>query len=338
MTTLPKDCSKDPKLVSPPSDTISDLSFSPTANFLSVASWDKSVRIYEIKPDGTSVGLATYNHDAPVLCNMFSPDGTKVASGGGDNIVKVFDPASNTNKSVGKHDAPISCISWVSPQQQILISGSWDKTVKYWDLRQANSIGSINMPDRIYAMDSLFPLLAVGLANQELAFINLEMPFEIVKKMESSIKFPIRDVAAFHNPGFGAVIATAEGRCSIQHIDEKLKHNAKDANFTFKAHRDKSKVYPVNRVTFNPTRTCMATGGGEGVFSLWDKENRVRLGNYKVSPCASITAIEFNGNSSIFAYAVGYDWSQGYKGHTKNGPFYVGLHAMTKDDLERPKK
>ncbi|KAF2164196.1 hypothetical protein M409DRAFT_25539 [Zasmidium cellare ATCC 36951] len=43
------DLSKDP-----PAYCISDLRFSPTEDYLSVASWDKKVRIYEIANDGPS--------------------------------------------------------------------------------------------------------------------------------------------------------------------------------------------------------------------------------------------------------------------------------------------
>ncbi|KAI0239114.1 RNA export factor gle2, partial [Massospora cicadina] len=295
------------------------------------------VRIYEIKPDGSSVGKAMYHHDAPVLSTCFSPDGTKVASGGGDCVAKVFETGVGAARVVAKHDSPISGVCWTSPQQQFLITGSWDRTIKYWDLRQAAPIGSITMADRVYSMDVAYPLLAVGLANQTLAFVNLENPFAIAKSLESTIKFPIRAIAAFQQPSLGAVLTTAEGRCSIQHVDAKPRVGEKDPNFIFKAHRDKSKVYAVNCAAYSPIRNILATAGSDGVFSFWDKEQRVRLGNYKPTPSASITAIAFNGDSSIFAYAVGYDWAQGYKGHSKAGPFYVNLHSITKDDYERKK-
>lgn len=52
---------------------------------------------------------------------------------------------------------------------------------KYWDLRQANPIGSIALPDRVHAMDVAHPLMVVGLANQALVFVNLDNPFAIAK-------------------------------------------------------------------------------------------------------------------------------------------------------------
>lgn len=57
----------DRDLTSPPEDSISDLSFSPQAEFLAVSSWDKKVRIYEVTPNGESQGKAMYEHQGPVL-------------------------------------------------------------------------------------------------------------------------------------------------------------------------------------------------------------------------------------------------------------------------------
>lgn len=59
-------------LNSPPEDSISDLSFSPTANFLAVASWDKSLSVYEINNTG-GIGRAKFSTEAPVLSCHWSP-------------------------------------------------------------------------------------------------------------------------------------------------------------------------------------------------------------------------------------------------------------------------
>ena len=67
------DLSKDVALNNPPEDSISDLSFSPTADLLAVASWDKKVRIYEVNDQGASQGKALFEHEAPVLACCWSP-------------------------------------------------------------------------------------------------------------------------------------------------------------------------------------------------------------------------------------------------------------------------
>lgn len=69
------DLKNDVALSDPPTDTISDLSFSPAPNgpdFLAIASWDNKVRIYEIAANGQSQGRHVYEHSQPVLNCDFS--------------------------------------------------------------------------------------------------------------------------------------------------------------------------------------------------------------------------------------------------------------------------
>ena len=60
------DITKDQVLNHLPEDSVSALCFSPQADHLAVASWDKKVRIYEIM-NGDSAGRALFSHEGPVL-------------------------------------------------------------------------------------------------------------------------------------------------------------------------------------------------------------------------------------------------------------------------------
>ncbi len=72
---------KDTEVASPPSDSISSLSFSPAANYLIATSWDNQVRCYEVQANGQSAGKAAISHDQPVLCSDWSADGSTVFTG-----------------------------------------------------------------------------------------------------------------------------------------------------------------------------------------------------------------------------------------------------------------
>lgn len=66
-----------------------------------------------------------------VLCSTWKDDGTTVFSGGCDKQVKMWPLLSGGQPmTVAMHDAPISEIAWI-PQLNLLVSGSWDKTLKY---------------------------------------------------------------------------------------------------------------------------------------------------------------------------------------------------------------
>ena len=50
--------------------------------------------------------------------------------------------------NVGTHDAPIRCVEYC-PDVNVIISGSWDSTVKLWDPRTPCSAGSFSQPDKV---------------------------------------------------------------------------------------------------------------------------------------------------------------------------------------------
>jgi mRNA export factor len=112
-----------------PGDSVSSLSFSPKSNLLVATSWDNQVRCWEIV-GGSSQPKASISHDQPVLCSAWKDDGTTVFSGGCDKQVKMWPLLSGGQaQTVAMHDAPVKEIAWI-PQMNLLVSGSWDKTLR----------------------------------------------------------------------------------------------------------------------------------------------------------------------------------------------------------------
>ncbi|KAK8616582.1 hypothetical protein V6N13_018127 [Hibiscus sabdariffa] len=163
----------------PPSDSVSSLSFSPKANFLIATSWDNQVRCWEISWNGTAVGStpkASITHDQLFLCSAWKDDGMTVFSGGCDKQVKMWPLLSGGQPTtVAMHDAPIKEVSWI-PEMNLLATGSWDKTLKYWDTRQSNPVHTQQLPDRCYALTVKYPLMVVGTADRNLIVFNLQNP------------------------------------------------------------------------------------------------------------------------------------------------------------------
>jgi mRNA export factor len=330
-------------LANPPEDSISDLAFSPQAEYLSVASWDKKVRIYEISPQGDSQGRALYEHQAPVLSTHWFPDGSKVASGGCDNAVRVYDLQSGQSAQVGQHDNAVSSVRAIDlgTGAPIIASSSWDKTVKYWDLRQQQPVTTIQLPERAYSMDSQKKLLVVGTAERHIVLVDLSNPGSIFKTIASPLKWQTRVVACYPQ-GNGYAVGSIEGRCAIQYVDvgEQTK-----LGFSFKCHREQittprneSIVYPVNAISFHPVYGTFSTSGADGTIHFWDKDSRYRL-KYSRPVGGTVSATAFNRTGTIFAYAVSYDWSKGYQFNTPSYPNLIKIHPVTEAEAKpRPKK
>ena len=97
---------------------------------------------------------------------------------------------------VAQHDAPIKKVGWVDALGTgILATGSWDKTIKvgylqihliatslmpscpkYWDLRSANPVATVDLLERCYTFDIQYPFIVVGTAEGHIQIFNITDP------------------------------------------------------------------------------------------------------------------------------------------------------------------
>lgn len=111
----------------------------------------------------------------PVLDVAWSDDGSKIFAAGCDKTVKCWDLASNQLVQVGAHDQPIKTCHWIkAPNYQCVMTGSWDKSIKFWDLRSQTPIGTLMLPERVFCADVFYPMAVVGAANKQIIIYNLE--------------------------------------------------------------------------------------------------------------------------------------------------------------------
>lgn len=323
-------------------DSISDLAFSPAANYLAAASWNNTVRIWAIDEQRQSNAQAEIKFEAPALACAWSQDGNKIAGVGADNHVRLLDLQNGGGQplSFKAHDQPIRCCKFGNISgNQYLITGSWDKKIKYWDLRSDKPIAELDQQDRVYTLDVKDNLLVVGTADRYINVISLADPTKIYKTVQSPLKFQTRVVSCFKEAN-GYAVGSIEGRCAIQYVEEK----DSSSNFSFKCHRenqpnnkDVSNVYSVNAISFHPEHGTFSTAGSDGTFHFWDGNAKHRLKGYPATG-APITATAFNRQGTIFAYASCYDWSQGYQNNTPGKKPKVMLHQVIPEEVKpRPK-
>ncbi|EIW74254.1 Poly(A)+ RNA export protein [Coniophora puteana RWD-64-598 SS2] len=354
MTSLAPGITADIEIPNPPEDSISSLAFSPNGrgpsagnDFLAVGSWDASVRIYEVAPNGQAIGRALYKHDAPVLNVAWGPDLSRVFSGGADNAARMFDTATGQATQVGAHDAPVRSVRWAQVNGSgLLITSGWDKIVKYWDVRAPSGtpVGSVQLPERCYSMDVCTTgsrhFLVAATAERHVSMYDLVNPATPWKNLSSPLKWQTRVVRCFEplpeaKSGTGFAIGSIEGRLGVHFAEDRETVN----NYTFRCHRqeptkNETKIFAVNDIVFHPVHGTFVTCGSDGTISVWDKDARTRQKTFDTAP-GPISALSCSGSGRFLAYAVSYDWSRGHGGMTPGHPNKVLLHTCKDEEFKR---
>jgi len=233
----------------------------------------------------------------------------------------------------------------------MIVTGSWDRTVKYWDLRSATPAAQLSFAERVYSLDARNRLLVIATADRQLHLVNLDNWGAIWSTRQSPLKHQSRVVTCFLD-ATGFALGGIEGRVSFQYASQqddaryqkvlhyviRLKLIWLSKSYSFKCHRDKevnnmTNVWTINDISVHPVHGTFSTCGSEGSFQFWDKERKCRLKEYR-DVGGPISATAFNRNGTIFAYAVSYDWSKGYSHNTPNLPNKIMLHPVLADDCK----
>lgn len=104
--------------------------------------------------------------------------------------------------------------------EPMLATGSWDKTVRYWDLRTPAPVATLACQERVYSMDIRDKLLVIGTAEKHVHIVDLENPTTIFETRPSPLKEQTRVVSCFIDAS-GFAVGSIEGRCGFQYVAEK---------------------------------------------------------------------------------------------------------------------
>ncbi|KAI3624261.1 BUB3 [Malassezia furfur] len=323
----------------PPRDPVSafaffrDASSSRAANLL-VASWDKlqDWRQCDQGPSGVRV-LQTFEHPAAVL-DMCWINESLAASACLDRRVRLLNLETGQAVIIGKHENGVCRIRYDDPTQ-LLISGSWDASLKLWNpfaepdqaLRH-----TISLPHKVFAMDTVpiytgaptveakdpTPRLVVAMAERLVHIYNLRTVRDALdaneledaskpeQTRESSLKFMLRDVRCMPE-GIGYATSSIEGRIAVEFFDPSPEGQAQ--KYAFKCHRKEvdgeDVVFPIHALAFDPRYGTFATGGGDAHCALWDPVAKKRIRQYVLS--AAVSALAFSADGHMLAIATGAD-------------------------------
>ncbi|OMH85504.1 Mitotic checkpoint protein [Zancudomyces culisetae] len=218
----------------------------------------------------------------------------------------------------------------------MLVSGSWDKTIGFWDASAPKALQDlIEVSERVYTLATVDNMLVAGLAGRQIMVYDLRNRSAPVETKESLLKYPTRKVTCMPN-GQGFVVSSIEGRVAVEYFDPSPA--VQSLKYAFKCHRKAvdgtDVVYPVNDMAFHPVHHTFVTGGSDGVVNLWDPVNKKRLKQYLGYP-AGVSALDFNCSGNLLAIGSSYTFDQGDVEHL---PDEVYIKEISESDVKpKPK-
>lgn len=294
-------------LENPPEDGITAVRFSPHSKFhLLASSWDCSLRYYDTSANKLE---CKFTLNAPLLdCDPI--DQTTFGAGSLDQNVYICYLRDGSFRRLGAHDNAVRCVRFCR-DINALLSGGWDYTVRAWDMRDHSNAFTLPQENKVYSMAVCDSTLVVGTSERRLLIWDLRNTRTPMKR-ESSLKYQTRKVECFSTKE-GFVVASIEGRVAVEFFS--LEDQGK--KYAFKCHRNTTNdgyevIHPVNGVSFHPTHGTFATGGSDGLVSIWDPFNKKRICQlHRFS--TSVSSLSFSSDGSMLAIATSYLYEENEK-------------------------
>jgi cell cycle arrest protein BUB3 len=188
--------------------------------------------------------------------------------------------------------------------ENLIISGSWDKSVHYTDHRSNKLVQKVSLPGKVFAMDTTDQFIVVGMSERQVHVYdsrNLSVPFQV---RESGLRYQTRDLKCMPN-GEGYAQSSIEGRVAVEYFDPDPQVQSK--KYAFKCHRlvasDADLVSPVNALTFHTKYGTLFTAGSDCHVCLWDHVSKKRLRQYSKFD-QSVVSMDFGHKSGLNMLAI----------------------------------
>ncbi|MES2789799.1 MAG: c-type cytochrome domain-containing protein [Planctomycetota bacterium] len=250
-----------------------EIQYSPDGSLIAVAAGTPAqngeIKLFKAA-DGTLVKDLVTTADA-MFAVAFSPDGKRLAAGGADRAIRVFNVETGAQELlIEDHADWVMGIAW-SPDGAKLASASRDKTSKVFDAKTGDSL--ITFPghgEPVFGVQFLPSGTEIATAGRD----------KQIRIWNATNATQVRAIGGFGNEVF-RIIITPDGRLFSCSADQTAREHKLDGTQVrvFTGHKDW-----VYAVAFNPATKKLATGSWEGEVRIWNAEDAKGMLDFVAAP------------------------------------------------------
>lgn len=288
-----------------PADSVSDIAFTRDNTAMAVSAWDSTVTVYALSAGGYGAPQAprrtrVHTLSGPALTTAFF--GATLLAGLVDGSLVCIDSA-GTQTPIPAHGGGVKGVR--NYNDQFVVTGSFDGTLKFWDLKSTTPMHTIPLPAKVYALSLSGNLLCVGLSNKTVMIFDMNN-IGVPASFTTRFSYGLRSVGCGLDMDSFAV-GGVEAKIEI------FSRSVETKKYIVRAHRDSTRLYSVNLVRYYPADpNVIVSGGADGTLVWFDRVNRLKIASHPGT--APVTAGEFTADGRFFVFATGDDWSKGYTG------------------------
>ncbi len=250
-----------------------EIQYSPDGALIAVAAGTPAqngeIKLFKAA-DGTLVKDLVTTSDA-MFAVSFSPDGKRLAAGGADRAIRVFNVETGVQELlIEDHADWVMGIAW-SPDGAKLASASRDKTSKVFDAKTGDSL--ITFPghgEPVFGVQFLPGGAEIATAGRD----------RQIRVWNATNATQVRAIGGFGNEVF-RIIITPDGRLFSCSADQTAREHKLDGSQVrvFTGHKDW-----VYAIAFNPATKKLATGSWEGEVRIWNAEDAKGMLDFVAAP------------------------------------------------------
>jgi len=241
---------------------VSSVAFSPDGLTLATASWDNTIKLWNLQ---TQTAIATLTgHSHWVTSVAFSPDGLALATASWDNTIKLWNLQTQTAiATLTGHSVWVSSVAF-SPDGLILATASGDNTIKLWNLQTQTAIATLTghsdaVNSVAFSPDGL--TLATASGDNTIKLWNLQTQTAIAATLTGHSK-RVNSVA-FSPDGLTLATASDDNTIKLWNLQTQT------VIATLTGHSNW-----FSSVAFSPDGLTLATASGDNTIKLWNLQTQ----------------------------------------------------------------